>query len=1099
MEGLANLKLRWKLIAITVIPILSLIYYALNEVARDYSALTENEKILQLSQFSVSASTLVHEFQKERGLTAGFMGSRGQKFATELSAQRQEVDKKAQGLAEILDGLDAQVFGQDFATQLNQALKQQQALKQMRQHVDGLSIPRGDALGYFTKMNGTFLGAISFLAKSSSASKLSNQATAYVNFLNSKERAGLERAVLTGTFAADSFQAGAFNRFLQLVSIQDTYLNVFNSLASEEHQKYYLKTMQGKPIETTKEMREVAITKGVEGNFGVDPAFWFQMQTEKINLLKNVEDKLSKDLEVLAMNLRESASSALFLSVLIMLGALVLTGLFLFRIQKLITRSIFKAVNVADAIAAGKLDNVIDVTTTDEAGKLLCSLKSMQQSLAAQREKEREQAEKDRIQAEKDRVQAEKNREAAELERKRGEANSRIRQALDNVSANVILADEKAEIIYINTTVEDMLKRKESIIAQQLTGFSVSKLIGSQLDVFSSVKEFQQSAINALSSTKEIEVKLAEFVFRIVMNPVLTTDGKRLGTVVEWQDLTEQRDAEQQVEKVITAAAAGQLGARLDTDRFQGFMHSLSNGVNQLLDAIVGPLNVAANYIERSSKGDVPEHITEDYQGDFSALKNNLNTCITAINLLVKDSDMLVKASVEGRLSVRADASAHQGDFKKIIQGVNDSIDAIVNPLTVAAEYVDRIAKGDIPAPINQEYRGDFNKLKDNLNTCIDAINRLIHDANSLANAAVEGELSTRADIGSHEGDFRKIVEGVNNTLDAMVIPINDTSEVMSALANGDLTKKMNSSYQGDFAMLSQAVNTSIQNLEELIGKVVASAQNIGKSAQEISSGVMNLSQRTENQASSLEETASSMEEMTGTVRQNADNSLIANELAIEAQKIAGIGGEVVGRAETSMGEINASSKKISDIITVIDEIAFQTNLLALNASVEAARAGEMGRGFAVVAAEVRNLAQRSAEAAKEIKDLIRDSVVKVEEGTEQVNRSGETLAEIVESVEKVTDMISNISTASSEQSSGIEQVNNAITQMDEMTQQNAALVEQASATTASMAELARAMIGLLSEFKINSDIEHQQSSESESSMLALELKNAQGPNFGPN
>lgn len=279
MEVFANLKLRWKLIAITVIPILSLIYYALNEVARDYGALIENEKILQLSQFSVGASTLVHEFQKERGLTAGFMGSRGQKFATELSAQRQEVDKKAQELAKILNGLDGITFDHGFTTQLKQALKQQQVLKQTRQQVDGLSIPRGDALGYFTKMNGTFLGAISFLAKSSSESKLSNQATAYVNFLNSKERAGVERAVLTGTFAADSFQSGAFNRFLQLVSIQDTYLNAFNSLASEEHQKYYLNTMQGKTVETTKEMREIAISKGMEGNFGVDPAFWFEMQT----------------------------------------------------------------------------------------------------------------------------------------------------------------------------------------------------------------------------------------------------------------------------------------------------------------------------------------------------------------------------------------------------------------------------------------------------------------------------------------------------------------------------------------------------------------------------------------------------------------------------------------------------------------------------------------------------------------------------------------------------------------------------------------------------------------------------------------------------
>ena len=222
-----------------------------------------------------------------------------------------------------------------------------------------------------------------------------------------------------------------------------------------------------------------------------------------------------------------------------------------------------------------------------------------------------------------------------------------------------------------------------------------------------------------------------------------------------------------------------------------------------------------------------------------------------------------------------------------------------------------------------------------------------------------------------------------------------------------------------------------------------------------------------------MEETASSMEEMTSTVRQNADNAKSANELAQEAETKAASGGEVVGKAVSSMAEINESSKKISDIIGVIDEIAFQTNLLALNAAVEAARAGEQGRGFAVVAGEVRNLAQRSAAAAKEIKDLIRDSVTKVEDGTSLVNQSGEMLNEIVEAVRKVNHTIAEISVASEEQSSGIEQVNKAVTQMDEMTQQNAALVEQASAAGESMSEQARAMKQLLGFFTLADAKQH--------------------------
>jgi methyl-accepting chemotaxis protein len=217
------------------------------------------------------------------------------------------------------------------------------------------------------------------------------------------------------------------------------------------------------------------------------------------------------------------------------------------------------------------------------------------------------------------------------------------------------------------------------------------------------------------------------------------------------------------------------------------------------------------------------------------------------------------------------------------------------------------------------------------------------------------------------------------------------------------------------------------------------------------------------------------MEEMTSTVKQNADNASVANDLAADAQSKAVQGGQVVDRAVTSMSEINDSSKKIADIIGVIDEIAFQTNLLALNAAVEAARAGEQGRGFAVVAGEVRNLAQRSAEAAKEIKDLIRDSVAKVEDGSALVNESGETLREIVSAVEKVSGMIADITVASNEQSSGIEQVNTAITQMDEMTQQNAALVEEASAAGESMSEQARDMKQLLSFFTVDGSGSTQQ------------------------
>jgi methyl-accepting chemotaxis protein len=271
----------------------------------------------------------------------------------------------------------------------------------------------------------------------------------------------------------------------------------------------------------------------------------------------------------------------------------------------------------------------------------------------------------------------------------------------------------------------------------------------------------------------------------------------------------------------------------------------------------------------------------------------------------------------------------------------------------------------------------------------------------------------------------------------------------------------------GEIEMLCRGINTLLDATMTLLGSVKAATREVQSGAEEISRGNTDLSQRTEQQASSLEETASSMEEMTSSVKQTADNAGQANQLVIAARQLAEKGGGIVGAAVTAMRQINTSSKKISDIIGVIDEIAFQTNLLALNAAVEAARAGEQGRGFAVVASEVRSLAGRSATAAKEIKELIQDSVVKVDEGSKLVDESGKALEDIVASVKKVTDIVSEMAAASAEQSTGIEQVNKAVMQMDEVTQQNAALVEEAAAASQSIVDQAQALNDLIDHYQV--------------------------------
>lgn len=342
-------------------------------------------------------------------------------------------------------------------------------------------------------------------------------------------------------------------------------------------------------------------------------------------------------------------------------------------------------------------------------------------------------------------------------------------------------------------------------------------------------------------------------------------------------------------------------------------------------------------------------------------------------------------------------------------------------------------------------------------------------EVNAIVIASVSGDLSKRVSMEGKDGFVRMIGEGINQLLQMTESALDDVVRVLEALSQGDLTQKINKDYVGTFGQLKNDANSTVEKLAEIISQIKDSTATINTAAKEIASGNNDLSHRTEEQAASLQETAASMEELTSTVQANTENAKQANQLALDAASIAGKGVTVVGQVVTTMEAINESSRKIVEIISVIDGIAFQTNILALNAAVEAARAGDQGRGFAVVAGEVRNLAQRAAAAAGEIKQLIGDSVEKVEDGSKLVSQAGRTMEEIVNSVRGVTVIMSEITAASVEQSSGIAQVNQAISQMDDVTQQNAALVEQAAAASESLEEQAQNQSILMTTFKIDS------------------------------
>jgi methyl-accepting chemotaxis protein len=501
------------------------------------------------------------------------------------------------------------------------------------------------------------------------------------------------------------------------------------------------------------------------------------------------------------------------------------------------------------------------------------------------------------------------------------------------------------------------------------------------------------------------------------------------------------------------AAVDGRLATRADATKHQGDFRKVVEGVNETLDAVIGPLNVTASYVDQIARGIIPPVISDSYNGDFNTIKTNLNAVVKMMSELLAQTDLIIRAAADGELDKRANASLFVGGWNQLVSGVNDTISNIVNPLNVTAAYVDRISRGDIPPKITDAYRGDYNIIKNNLNACVEAVNALVADATMLSAAAVAGKLETRADPARHQGDFRKIVAGVNETLDNVVEPINEVRRIMGAMAGGDLTQTISTTYRGDFDELKNAINQTVGKLVETIGEVRTAADNLSNASGQISATAQSLSQSSSEQAASVEETTSSMEQMSASIMQNTENAKVTDGMASGAARQAVEGGDAVGRTVEAM-------KSIAEKIGIIDDIAYQTNLLALNAAIEAARAGEHGKGFAVVAAEVRKLAERSQVAAQEIGNVAKDSVKLAE-------RAGVLLTEMVPSIKKTSELVQDITAASREQSSGVGQINGAMGQLNQATQQNASASEELAATAEEMGSQAAQLQELMTFFEL--------------------------------
>lgn len=835
------------------------------------------------------------------------------------------------------------------------------------------------------------------------------------------------------------------------------------------------------------------------------------LMEEKVKLLNELSLELKEgstlasqmvsgntEISVQVTGFGEDISDSSQVIIILLIGVIIVVVLLILVISATIIGPLIKAIMVAENISKGDLSAKITVNSKDEIGKLMSSMSQMQGTLSDVIEKDVQNlvnAAKNGdlshriISSDKQGCFRELSEGVNELVSTSGSivndtsrvigalAQGDLSQTIDKHyrgEFQTLQNNANATIAKLKTVIEGDIqslvnKAEQGDLSNRInlsdkSGFysSLSNGINSLVDKSESIINETVTLLGAMSHgdlTVRIE-KDYKGSFNKLKSDAHDTQQK-LTTVIEGD-----------IQNIVNAARHGDLSQRIITDGKEGFFLTLSQGINDLVDVSDKIVKDTGRVLGALASGDLSQSIDTEYQGAFNSLKQDANATVIKLDQVIEqDIQKIVDQARRGNLSQRISVQDKEGFYEGLSRGINDIVTTSDMVVHDTVNVFGALAKGDLSQKIEREYEGDFAKLQSDANATVSKLKLVIEgDIQHIVNAANRGDLSNRIQLNDKDGFFETLSLGINQLVDVSSKIINEAATVAKALADGNLSKSINGEYQGLFDQLKQNINQSVSNMRDIVGEIRFTANNVSNGSSEIASGNNDLSDRTQQQAASLEQTNATMRELMDRVTTTTTASAESAKLAQGSRDIATQGGQVVANAVLAMSEIDQSSRKISDIIGVIDEIAFQTNLLALNAAVEAARAGESGRGFTVVAGEVRNLAQRSAQAAKEIKNLIIESGNKVDEGSTLVNNAGETLNEIVEAVTNVTESIKGISLDAQEQKVSIQQIFQTIAEMDDNTQQNAGLVEEISTASVSLNEQSDHLSELVSSFQTETD-----------------------------
>jgi len=680
-----------------------------------------------------------------------------------------------------------------------------------------------------------------------------------------------------------------------------------------------------------------------------------------------------------------------------------------------------------------------------------------------------------------------------------------LRNLILLISLFILLIGGAAAYVMAQKLAKPIIKLKE--VADQVAVGKVN--VDIEITTHDEIGDLMKSFETMIENNKgmaEAAQRMAQGDFEVEIIPRSDDDVISYSMLAVLSEMNRVHDA---IVNIGNAALEGQLNYRGNTNEYTGAYKDLVISLNNVINTFVKPLKVANKAIERIGHGVIPPKITTEYKGDFNDLKNNINACIDGLGALTETGEVL------HRLYVNDFSAKMEGTYLGVFGDLATSVNEIQWKLNYIHSIINNVSNGvmnDYDELVNIGKRSDEDEFIPSLIQMIENIHSLVSEADEMTRLAVQGDLDHRGDPSKFRGEYALVISGFNQTLDAVIEPIQATSAALNELAKGnlsftmdgdykgqhgkikedmnrtisflknyvaditallqligegDLTKEINAYYHGDFNAAKLVINNITTHLSEVMKEIDDAAAQVESGAIQISDGGQALSQGTTEQASAIQQLTASIEEVAAETKQNAMNANEANERAIEVRTNAEVGNSQMAKMVTAMVEINESSNNISKIIKVIDDIAFQTNILALNAAVEAARAGQHGKGFAVVAEEVRTLAARSAEAAKETTGLIEGSIDKVAIGTKIADETAASLIEILNEIEKVTGLVGNIARASNDQASEIAQITKGIEQVSNVVQTNSATAEESAASSEELSSQAEVLKHMINTFKL--------------------------------